>query len=188
MIRCGYILNHMSSINPQDLPHYTYDDYCLWEGRWELIQGIPYAMTPAPSVDHQSISNKIAHQLTEALIDCEKCHALPPVDWKIVEDTIVQPDNLVICFPPEGIFITQAPAIIFEILSPSTANKDRHTKFKIYEREGVNYYVIVDPLDHIASIFRRVSGKFQKITETTNETVTFSIDECDVQFDFQKIF
>ncbi len=24
------------------LPHYTYEDYCHWEGRWELIDGIPY--------------------------------------------------------------------------------------------------------------------------------------------------
>ncbi|HSV11108.1 MAG TPA: hypothetical protein VLI68_10085 [Hanamia sp.] len=31
------------------LPHYTYEDYCHWEGRWEVIDGIPYAMIPAPS-------------------------------------------------------------------------------------------------------------------------------------------
>ena len=28
------------------LPHYTYEDYCMWEGNWELIDGIPYAMSP----------------------------------------------------------------------------------------------------------------------------------------------
>jgi hypothetical protein len=27
--------------------YYTYEDYLHWEGRWELIDGIPYAMTPA---------------------------------------------------------------------------------------------------------------------------------------------
>ncbi len=27
------------------LPHYTYEDYCHWKGRWELIDGIPYAMS-----------------------------------------------------------------------------------------------------------------------------------------------
>lgn len=26
------------------LPHYRYDDYLLWEGEWELIDGIAYAM------------------------------------------------------------------------------------------------------------------------------------------------
>ena len=28
------------------LPHYTYDDYYQWDGNWELIYGVPYAMFP----------------------------------------------------------------------------------------------------------------------------------------------
>ena len=39
-----------------------------------------------------------------------------------------QPDNLVICYSPEGDFLTKAPTLIFEILSPSTSKKDRVTK------------------------------------------------------------
>ena len=49
----------ISALRIEDLPHYTYDDYVQWEGRWELINGIPYAMTPAPSVKHQLISQNI---------------------------------------------------------------------------------------------------------------------------------
>lgn len=37
------------------LPNYTYKDYCLWEGRWELIEGIPYAMSLAHTPRHQWI-------------------------------------------------------------------------------------------------------------------------------------
>jgi hypothetical protein len=38
------------------LPHYTYHDYENWEGRWELIDGIPYAMQPLsiPARRHRS--------------------------------------------------------------------------------------------------------------------------------------
>ncbi len=34
---------------------YTYGDYETWpeDQRWELIDGIPYDMTPAPSPRHQ---------------------------------------------------------------------------------------------------------------------------------------
>ena len=46
-------------------PYYTYDDYRLWKGDWELIYGSAYAMSPAPMITHQSISAKIAHQLYE---------------------------------------------------------------------------------------------------------------------------
>ena len=45
-----------------DLPHYTYDDYIQWEGQWELIDGIAYAMVPAPSVEHKILpENSIMH-------------------------------------------------------------------------------------------------------------------------------
>jgi len=35
---------------------YTYNDYVRWsdEERWELINGVPYSMTPAPSIKHQN--------------------------------------------------------------------------------------------------------------------------------------
>ena len=48
----GIIFSLMSSVI-KILPYYTYEDYCHWEGRWELIDGIPYAMSPAPNPIHQ---------------------------------------------------------------------------------------------------------------------------------------
>ncbi len=90
----------MYKLQPDDLPHYSYDDYILWEGRWEIISGLPYAMSPAPSIKHQQISSRIAQILEEQLSNCEQCFALLPVDWKITDDTVVQPDNMVICHQP----------------------------------------------------------------------------------------
>ena len=170
------------------LPHYTYDDYKQWEGRWELIYGVPYAMSPAPMIRHQQVSNKIAWQLQELLDDCEECMALLPVDWKISEDTIVQPDNLVYCgeFTNQA-YITKAPRIIFEVLSPSTAIKDANLKFELYEREGVRYYVIVDPKDNVAHIYENVEGRFVKRADATKESFTFEF-ECPIEFDFSKVW
>jgi hypothetical protein len=37
------------------IPHYTYDDWLHWEGRWELIEGIPIALIPSPPPAHQLI-------------------------------------------------------------------------------------------------------------------------------------
>ena len=81
------------------LPRYTYDDYCHWTDRWELIDGVPYAMSPLPTVRHQRISMKLAALLDRELGSCQHCHASLPIDWKITEDTVVQPDVLVACFP-----------------------------------------------------------------------------------------
>ncbi|HFS82352.1 MAG TPA: Uma2 family endonuclease, partial [Epsilonproteobacteria bacterium] len=91
----------MSAIKKEYLPHYTYEEYKNWEGKWELIYGVPYAVVPAPMIRHQVINNMIAWQLQDILQECESCRALLPVDWKIDESTIVQPDNLVICHQPK---------------------------------------------------------------------------------------
>jgi len=172
-------------------PYYTYDDYRLWEGEWELIYGSAYAMSPAPMITHQSISAKIARQLDELFQECSKCKTLLPVDWKIAEDTVVQPDNLVICHEPRNpAYISQAPVIIFEILSKSTAKKDETVKFDLYEREGVKYYILVNPDEKVAKAYQLKDGKYIKLIDTYDETIKFEITKCksDMEFDFSKIW
>ncbi|WP_262915581.1 Uma2 family endonuclease [Niabella ginsengisoli] len=56
----------MSSVNKL-LPHYTYEDWVLWEGKWELIDGIPYAMSPSPMPRHQRIAAELRYEFTSAL-------------------------------------------------------------------------------------------------------------------------
>ena len=51
----------------------SYGEGIHWDGRWELLDGIAYAMTHAPSIDHQRVSQKIARLLDEALEDCDEC-------------------------------------------------------------------------------------------------------------------
>jgi Uma2 family endonuclease len=116
----------MRILEQSDFPHYTYNDYVPWDGRWELLDGIVFAMTPAPTVEQQRVSQKIASLLDETLDNCEACVALLPVDWKITEDTIVQSDNLVVCYQPSGSYLTKAPVLIFEVMSPSTRSKDEN--------------------------------------------------------------
>lgn len=178
----------MGTVRPEDIPHYTIDDYLIWEGKWELINGIPYAMTPSPIIKHQRISQKIAGLLNEQLDECQYCYALLPVDWYIKEDTVVQPDNLVVCYEPSGTHLTKAPALIFEILSKSTAKQDTVTKFHLYETEGVKYYVIIDPVENVARIYQNKEGKYIKVTDATHESVDFDLDKCAITIDFSRIF
>ena len=181
----------MGALKIENLPTYTYDNYLLWEDNWELIYGIPYAMVPAPMIKHQAISNKIAWQLQNIFQDCDNCQALLPIDWKISDDTIVQPDNSVICISPlNEAYITKAPKIIFEILSKSTAKKDKELKYELYEQEGVKYYIIVDPNESIAKVYELKEGRYIKVFDASDGVVKFDIQECDtiVNFDFSKIW
>jgi Uma2 family endonuclease len=109
-----------------------------------------------------------------------------PIDWKISNDTVVQPDNSVICHEPQNqAYITKAPKIIFEILSKSTAKKDKGLKYNLYEQEGVSYYIIVDPDEEMAKVYELKDGRYIKICDASDEKVEFHIKECDKTFEFE---
>lgn len=170
------------------LPRYNYQDYEQWEGDWELIQGVPFAMTPSPTLDHQRISQKIAVQLESSLSDCKQCEALFAIDWKIDEHTVVEPDNLVTCHKEQGKYLTMAPNLIVEILSPSTQDRDRQIKFELYQREGVLYYCLVDPTERMTKIFKLHQGRYIKDADVSSETHNFDLKQCRIAFDFSLIW
>lgn len=110
------------------LPHYSYEDWMNWEGQWELIESIPYAMSPIPAPKHQRIATALSGELYNALKKCNSCTVYQPIDYKITEDTILEPDILIVCGFIKKAFLDFPPALVVEILSPSTALKDRHSK------------------------------------------------------------
>ena len=179
----------MIAIKQEYLPHYTYNDYLLWEGKWELIYGVPYAMSPAPNKKHQWVQKKILFELEKGLKKCHFCSAFLPIDWKIDEETVVQPDLLVVCGEKkEGQYLEKTPAIIFEILSPSTAFKDRNLKFELYQAAGVKYYCLVDPEKEKVEIYQLSEKQYQNKFETQNEDFWFEIENCSVLFEFKTIW
>jgi Uma2 family endonuclease len=178
----------MSVVKLENIPHYTYEEYKNWKGKWEIIYGTVFSLLPTPTIKHQQISNHIAWILNEQTENCKNCHALLPVDWKISEDTIVQPDNLIVCYEPKGAYISKAPTMIFEILSKSTAKKDKTVKFELYESEGVKYYIIVNPDENIAKAYELKDGRYIKILDATDEVVDFELKDCDIKIDFNKLW
>lgn len=170
------------------IPHYTVQDYMRWEGDWELIEGIPVAMTPSAGFTHQRICSLIHYELMEALKDCKNCLALYELDWIVSEDTVLRPDIMVICSEPDGEYITTAPEVIFEVVSRQTLQKDQTVKYEIYEKEGVRYYVIVYPERTSATVYKNMNNKFTKLTEARGDKIRFELGDCAFLFDFSVIF
>lgn len=172
------------SIADKYRPHYTYDDYCQWEGRWELIEGMPYAMSPAPATLHQIVNGNLYLVFSSALRHtCNQCRAYIPIDWRISDDTVVQPDLLIACRKIEKVFLDFVPPLTLEILSPSTSFKDRHEKFELYEQQGVHYYIIVDPAFRKIEIYELTAGKYQPVA-INPPTFEFSLEGCKATVDF----
>ena len=169
------------------IEYYDYSDYVLWEGNWELIYGHPLMMSPSPMITHQMLSSLILVELSNSL-ECDACIVIAEQDWKISDDTIVRPDVVMICNEPLGSYITKRPKIVIEILSKSTARRDETTKFELYEKEKVPYYIIVYPNDLKAKVYRLENNKYEKVDDFTYEVMNFDDLECGVQIDFEKVF
>jgi Uma2 family endonuclease len=175
-------------LQPELLPHYTLADYRRWEGEWELILGIPYAMTPSPTIGHQRVRMAIARQLYELLTVCPNCLVLDETDWIVSEDTVVRPDVMVVCGQILGDYPTKTPKLIFEVVSPSTASKDERLKFDLYQQEGVKSYVLVYPERKVAKIFGLSQGRLVKQGDATSEKHSFDLEYCQIEFDFALIW
>jgi len=169
--------------------HYTVAEWERWQDQWELIEGVPYCMSPAPSNRHQEINGLLYAEILRLMKTkpCAKCKVFIPIDWQISEDTVVQPDVLVICEPIKGIRLTFPPEAIFEILSPSTRKKDKTEKFELYQSQKVKYYTLVDPETEEVEIFTLgPEGFYQKVD--FNSTYSFEFGECKVEIDFKSIW
>jgi Uma2 family endonuclease len=178
------------SIAEKYRPQFTYEDYCQWEGRWELIEGMPYAMSPAPSRNHQLISRKLVLLFEHAIQgNCDGCSVYyAPLDWIVNANTVVQPDIMVICGDFTTVSLEFPPTIVVEILSKSTAFKDRHEKYELYEQEGVQYYIIVDPQFKKIEIYQLIDMKFQSMA-VTPEQFNFSLpNACALPVSFHGIW
>jgi len=78
---------------------FTYDDYITWsdDERWELIDGVPYNMSPAPSILHQEIVSNL-HYILKHNLKGQPCRPfLAPTDVVLSEVNVVQPDVFVVC-------------------------------------------------------------------------------------------
>jgi len=167
---------------------YTYDDYILWEGRWELYEGFPIAMAPAPMINHQAIAYAIAMQLGSQIEECERCLVLGEEDYKLNDNTVLRPDVVLICDEPHDAYITKAPEIVIEVISKSTAKNDENYKFDRYEEEKVKYYVLAYPDELRAKIYKLVDGHYDKEGDFSKESYDFEETLCKASINFDRVF
>ena len=172
----------------EDLPHYSYDDYKLWEGDWELIRGIPYAMAPAASWWHQDFGGAFVENFRQAIrneeLACD-CKVLYECDWVVNNDTVVRPDVMIVCDKIEGNYPTKPPVLILEILSPQSILKDRNTKFNLYQSYGVKYYLLANVERQQVEVFILNGNRYEQATNVASFVLA---NTCTIHVDLQVLF
>ncbi len=154
----------MNSILKPLSARYTVADYMNWpdDERWELIDGVAYNMSPAPTIKHQNIAGSLYSLLREKLKGKTYQPFIAPVDVVLSDIDVVQPDVIVVCDPNK---ITERniqgpPDWVAEVLSPGTARKDLREKKALFERSGVKEYVVFDPVQGWVQRFVLVDGVY----------------------------
>ncbi|TLS51640.1 Uma2 family endonuclease [Paenibacillus antri] len=128
----------------------TYDDYASWDdgNRYELVDGRLELMSPGPNTAHQWISMEILKRITQTCSN-EAVILAAPLDVILSPREVRQPDLVVVLRQNLHIVtkrgIEGAPDIVAEILSPSTAKRDKIGKMRAYAAYGIPEYWIVDP-------------------------------------------
>jgi Uma2 family endonuclease len=129
-------------------PHYLVADYQQWEGRWELWYGTAVAMAPSPFGPHERAVSEIGFQIQASIKGqpaCSACRLYTGLDWIVQHDTVVRPDLMLVCGRQPELHLERAPTLVVEVLSESTADKDRTVKRELYESFGVEHYLLADP-------------------------------------------
>jgi Uma2 family endonuclease len=117
--------------------------------RYEAIGGALH-VSPPPKMPHQWVSAKLFAALSDLLVQPGYgvlFYAPLGVEFPETEEG-VQPDIVFVTRERLHILredgIQGPPDLVIEILSPSTARRDRTVKRQLYERHGVAQYWIVD--------------------------------------------
>jgi Uma2 family endonuclease len=91
----------------------------------------------------------------------------------LAETTVLQPDLGYLDRSSPGLTsergVEGAPALVVEILSPSTRTIDRVTKPVLYARHGVPYFWLVDPEARTVEAFQLQGGRDVVVTRASGD-------------------
>lgn len=183
--------------NPDEKKTHTYQDWLTWDGTWELINGKAYNMSPAPNSLHQFIVGEL-HFALRTFFQNRSCYVfVAPFDVFFSEsgdyklpDQVTQPDLSIVCSKDQ---ISKngchgAPALIIEVLSPSTALKDFNEKFNLYQMYGVQEYWIVDPGNRTVHVYTLQDGSYAIRHLYMEQDTIQSLAFKDLQVPMNKLF
>ena len=135
----------------------------LYDEPWEeLIDGKVVAMSPRPILSHHAISFNLSRIFGNYLMG-KPCRPFGDgVDLYLTDKDHFIPDFMIVCDKNKmkRTHVEGAPDFVVEVLSPSTARRDKGYKKRVYERCGVREYWIVDPMARSIEQYVLENGEF----------------------------
>jgi Uma2 family endonuclease len=150
----------------------TYNDYCTLPAetgyRLELFDGM-LIREPSPKVAHQRVIPPLWKILETyfKIVDPGGEVFLAPLDVTLDQYNVVQPDLFYI--PGDQMDIVEAdkiagaPELIVEVISTTSARKDRIIKMQLYQDAGVLHYFLVDTAAKTLECYFLHEGHYSRI-------------------------
>jgi Uma2 family endonuclease len=134
----------------------------------ELIDG-EVIMPPAPLDPHQDVTGRIFYAVMGMVLKRGLGEVrISPSDVHLSTVDVVQPDVFFVSKDNTGCSIGEdhywhgAPDLCVEVLSSSTARRDRDSKFKLCQKHGVHEYWLVDPDAQFIEVYVLTDGAFKQ--------------------------
>ncbi len=179
-------------VTPKTKIKYTYREYLYTpeDKRYELIDG-ELLLTPSPKTGHQRLEASLGTMMYVFVKDSGLGEVFfAPFDVYFNETNVVQPDLIFVSSERALIVnddnIRGAPDLVVEILSPSTANRDRVLKRALYAEHGVREFWIADTDAKTISVFllgdagfelTSIYGEGQTLTSPTLSGFSVDLDD-----------
>lgn len=134
--------------------------------RIELING-ELIVSPTPVNSHQDLVGDIYSYLKQ--IKPNGKVVISPSDVYFAGEVVLQPDIFWVqadsknCQLQDDDYWHGTPDLVVEVLSPSTAKRDKTTKYEIYQANGVPEYWIADPYNETLEVYSLVDKVYQKL-------------------------
>ena len=103
-------------------------------------------------------------------------------------DTLVRPDVVVLCGDAPERHVESAPAIVAEVTSESSRQRDREAKFELYQESSAAHYLIIDPDEQTLQAFSLDEHGIDQPIETDRNVKLSICEACELVFDVTKLF
>ncbi len=165
-------------ITYQEFKEIEFEEWELKEFFFELIDG-EIMRQNYPSFKHQFVSSNLLTYFHNFIKSKNLGIVLHAPFGVILDDiNVLQPDIMFVSnvqkhmITQEGIM--GAPALIVEIISPSSIKTDRFIKYQIYESKGVLEYWIIDLKNESIEVFENTERGFKPFSFANLEGKIFS--------------
>lgn len=146
--------------------------------RYEVIDD-ELVVTAAPGTRHQRIVAKLLTQLFGFAKEHDLGQVFPgPLDVLFADGDYLEPDILFVrkdhldLVSDRG--VEGPPDLVGEVVSPSTADRDRSLKLDRYRLYGVPEYWVVDPVDATVEVWRLAEGAKEPVVQTCEDTLAWT--------------